>query len=186
MLGWPRGNLFQRRNIRLDVSGRPHGPDRGIWLGPPAIASCSGEAGGAHGGVRSNRRSVSRSKATSKLVLCCRARSALNAFALTLPSTGEFERTHRSVERRGTGRNGLGIAQDPLRSKSSQCKRIGRGEGSEIAESSSLVSGICEAETEILSGFSLASAMICACQRLIKFLSDVSAALAREASGREI
>jgi len=28
MLGWPRGNLFQRRNIRLDFFTRPHGPHR--------------------------------------------------------------------------------------------------------------------------------------------------------------
>jgi len=31
MLGWPRGNLFQRRHIRLDFFTRPHGPHGRIW-----------------------------------------------------------------------------------------------------------------------------------------------------------
>jgi len=31
MQGWPRGNLFQRRNTRLGFLTRPHGPYRSIW-----------------------------------------------------------------------------------------------------------------------------------------------------------
>ena len=41
-----------------------------------------------------------------------------------------------------------------MRSKGAQCKSIGRGEGSEIAESSSLDSGICGAETDLEGLFS--------------------------------
>ena len=39
---------------------------------------------------------------------------------------------------------------------------------------------------QILSGFSLESVMVCACQRLNKLFSDVSVALVNEVNGREI
>ena len=86
----------------------------------------SPQSHGGRGGVRSKRKSASRSKATSKLVLCCRARSALNAFALRLsPLRGSLSELTDQLREGEQGEMDLGSLKIPCGARAPSASALG-------------------------------------------------------------